>query len=156
MKVFRVWTRSLGSSSRVRVEGSDNAQWLIAPEPIVHLQEQRADLGRRDHRLLDVRRAVRLAHLAFRARATARHDPGSEHDARAGIGEPVRAWIQGDRSNIPDLIIAAIAASSTPTMSASTSTYSTAAGPLSSARKRERRRTGYSLMEMVLAQKPTP
>ena len=29
-KVFRVWTRSLGSSSRVRVEGSDNTQWLIA------------------------------------------------------------------------------------------------------------------------------
>lgn len=30
MKVFRVWTRSLGSSSRVRVEGSENTRWLIA------------------------------------------------------------------------------------------------------------------------------
>lgn len=30
MKVFRVWTRSLGSSSRVRVEGSENTHWLIA------------------------------------------------------------------------------------------------------------------------------
>lgn len=30
MKNFRVWTRSLGSSSRVRVEGSANTQWLIA------------------------------------------------------------------------------------------------------------------------------
>jgi hypothetical protein len=30
MKSFRVWIRSLGRSSRVRVEGSENTRWLIA------------------------------------------------------------------------------------------------------------------------------
>jgi hypothetical protein len=29
MNVFHVWIRSLGNSSRVRVEGNDNAQWLV-------------------------------------------------------------------------------------------------------------------------------
>jgi hypothetical protein len=29
MKVFSVWIRSLGSSSRVRVEGADNTKWLL-------------------------------------------------------------------------------------------------------------------------------
>jgi hypothetical protein len=29
MTAFRVWIRSLGNASRVRVEGSDNARWLI-------------------------------------------------------------------------------------------------------------------------------
>lgn len=30
MKSFRVWIRSLGASSRLRVEGSENTQWFIA------------------------------------------------------------------------------------------------------------------------------
>lgn len=29
MNVFRVWLRPLGNSSRVRVEGNENAHWLI-------------------------------------------------------------------------------------------------------------------------------
>ncbi len=29
MQDFRVWIRSLGSSSRLRVEGIENARWLI-------------------------------------------------------------------------------------------------------------------------------
>jgi hypothetical protein len=29
MTTFRVWTRSLGSASRVRVEGGENATWLL-------------------------------------------------------------------------------------------------------------------------------
>lgn len=29
MSAFRVWIRSLGSASRVRVEGLDNTEWLL-------------------------------------------------------------------------------------------------------------------------------
>jgi hypothetical protein len=29
MKSFRVWVRSLGGASRLRVEGSENTEWLI-------------------------------------------------------------------------------------------------------------------------------
>lgn len=30
MNAFRVWERSLGNASRVRVEGEQNARWLLA------------------------------------------------------------------------------------------------------------------------------
>jgi hypothetical protein len=30
MNAFRVWERSLGNASRVRVEGLQNARWLLA------------------------------------------------------------------------------------------------------------------------------
>jgi len=30
MNVFRVWARSLGNASRVRVEGNENTRWLLA------------------------------------------------------------------------------------------------------------------------------
>ena len=29
MNAFHVWIRSLGNASRVRVEGNDNARWLL-------------------------------------------------------------------------------------------------------------------------------
>jgi hypothetical protein len=29
MKAFRVWIRALGDASRVRVEGNENAHWLL-------------------------------------------------------------------------------------------------------------------------------
>ena len=29
MNAFRVWIRSLGNASRVRVEGDENARWLL-------------------------------------------------------------------------------------------------------------------------------
>ena len=29
MNAFRVWIRSLGDTSRVRVEGNENARWLL-------------------------------------------------------------------------------------------------------------------------------